>query len=84
MVQESLTGALMSGARHSHRVPAEMKENPGEPLPITVMHGEEQGGLATLRPCDRSILKWSEIQLTPPARKEKKTFSEGIAEQTTW
>jgi len=81
MVQEHLPGALVRGPRHPKGVFAEVVENAGKPLPISVVHGKEKGGLAASGPWIRSVPKRREIQLAPPAGNEKETFLERMAKQ---
>jgi hypothetical protein len=81
MIQEPLAGSLVGGPCHSDRVGSEVVEDSGEPLPISMVHGKEEGGPTALGPGRGDVAQGREIQLVPSSGQKQEAFPERVAEQ---
>jgi hypothetical protein len=71
----------VSGASHTDTVGSQVVEDSGEPLPVAVMHGEEESRSSGLGPSGGDLGQGSEVEAVPTTGQEEDGFAQSIAKK---
>ena len=81
MFEKELSWSLMCGSSHPDGIFPEVVEDPGQPLPVAVMHGKEQRGAAGLLPAAGHLFERGEVELVPAAGQKEDGLAQGVPEK---
>lgn len=81
--KDSLPKRVMSGTRDADGVLPEVEEDPGQPFPISLVHGEQKSGMARLDPGIAHPFQGIQIQGGPTIGRDPRHLQTSVAEKST-